>query len=145
MNATQVPPFPVSNPSAYDGPDASADDGARNTAFLAHLSTLTWLVGLPFGNLIGPLIVWWSHRGKSDFVDAHCRAVINFQITITVAGLAMVGVGIAAAAAEEPIGFVALVPLVLILALVLVAGTVVGCIRARAGELYRYPLALPWI
>ncbi|MFD2550561.1 DUF4870 domain-containing protein [Bizionia sediminis] len=38
---------------------------------------------IPFGNFIGPLIFWLLHKKKSEFLDAHGKQAINFQISIT--------------------------------------------------------------
>jgi transcriptional regulator with XRE-family HTH domain len=45
---------------------------------LLNLSILSF-IGIPFGNIIFPFILWRKHR-KSKFVDEVGRRIINFQI-----------------------------------------------------------------
>jgi uncharacterized protein len=67
----------------------------RNWAVAAHLSALAVMAGLPFGHVVGPLIVYLVKGHDSEFVGRHARASLNYQITITIAGI----VGTIAAAA----------------------------------------------
>jgi uncharacterized protein len=67
----------------------------RNWAVAAHLSALAAMAGLPFGHVVGPLIVYLVKGHDSEFVGRHARASLNYQITITIAGI----VGSIAAAA----------------------------------------------
>ena len=38
------------------------DSQARTWAMLCHLASLAGMVGVPFGNVVGPLIVWLIKR-----------------------------------------------------------------------------------
>ena len=49
---------------------------------LINLSVLSFL-GIPFGNIILPLILWRRHR-QSKFVDEMGRRIVNFQIIFSV-------------------------------------------------------------
>lgn len=49
---------------------------------LMHVSPFVGLV-LPFLNILCPLFVWVHKREDSPVYDSHGRAVINFQITMT--------------------------------------------------------------
>lgn len=62
----------------------------------AHLSALVAVAGLPFGHVLGPLIVYLVKGGESPFVGMHARASLNYQITISLAGIAAIIVGVAA-------------------------------------------------
>ncbi len=53
----------------------------NNIATFIHLSTFSRFI-IPFGNFIGPLILWIANKEKSKFVDAHGKEAINFQISI---------------------------------------------------------------
>jgi uncharacterized Tic20 family protein len=59
----------------------------RNWAIAAHLSALVAVVGVPFGHVIGPLVVYLIQRDKSSFAASHARASLNFQITLSIAAL----------------------------------------------------------
>ena len=105
----------------------------RNMAMFVHASTFSGVV-IPFGNLIGPLIIWLMRRDESQFVDRHGRAALNFQISMTIYMiisliLVMVFVGILML-----IGF-------FILDVVM---TIVALVRASEGREFKYPLAIPF-
>jgi len=53
----------------------------KNIATFIHLSTFSRFV-IPFGNLIGPLVIWLTNKDKSEFIDYHGKQAINFQISI---------------------------------------------------------------
>ena len=57
------------------------DQHQKNIATFIHLSTFSRFV-IPFGNLIGPIVLWAANKGKSDFIDENGKQVINFQISI---------------------------------------------------------------
>ncbi|TGV00604.1 DUF4870 domain-containing protein [Flavivirga rizhaonensis] len=57
------------------------DNHQKNIATCIHLSTFCRFI-IPFGNFIGPIILWVTNKEKSEFVDAHGKQAINFQISI---------------------------------------------------------------
>jgi uncharacterized protein len=57
------------------------DSHQKNIATFIHLSTFSRFI-IPLGNFIGPIILWVSNKDKSEFVDAHGKQAINFQISI---------------------------------------------------------------
>lgn len=57
------------------------DNHHKNIATFIHLSTFSRFI-IPFGNIIGPLILWVVNKDKSPFIDAHGKQIINFQISI---------------------------------------------------------------
>lgn len=57
------------------------DNHQKNIATFIHLSTFTRFI-FPLGNFIGPLILWIANKDKSEFVDAHGKQAINFQMSI---------------------------------------------------------------
>ncbi|MDD7887497.1 DUF4870 domain-containing protein [Flavivirga sp. 57AJ16] len=57
------------------------DNHQKNIATFIHLSTFSRFI-IPFGNLIGPIILWVANKDKSEFVDRHGKQAINFQISI---------------------------------------------------------------
>jgi len=100
----------------------------RQWAMFCHLSALLG-IWVPFGTLIGPLILWQMKRETDPFIDAQGKEALNFQITVAIASmicfLLMVLI----------IGFV-LFGLLAIGALVL---TIIGGVKANEGFPYRYP------
>uniref|UniRef100_UPI0040499981 DUF4870 domain-containing protein n=1 Tax=Gelidibacter sp. TaxID=2018083 RepID=UPI0040499981 len=57
------------------------DNHQKNIATFIHLSTFTRFI-FPLGNFIGPLVLWIANKDKSEFVDAHGKQAINFQMSI---------------------------------------------------------------
>ncbi|WP_299124425.1 helix-turn-helix domain-containing protein [uncultured Winogradskyella sp.] len=55
-----------------------AQASEKTSIQLINLSILAF-IGIPFGNLIFPFILWWKNR-KSKLVDEVGRRIINFQI-----------------------------------------------------------------
>jgi len=100
-----------------------------------HFLSFAGLIGIPFGNILGPLILWVLKRDEAPSVDEHGKESINFQISMTiytiVAGLSILIL----------IGFL-LLPAIIVLnmVLVIIAGT-----KAANGEFYRYPLTIRFI
>ena len=123
------PPLPCAAPALRE-----ADRTARLWATAAHLSGLAGLA-IPFGHVVGPLVVWLVKRDELPFVDEQGREAVNFQITATIA--------LALAVATFCVGVgVVLVPLVGTLTIVFI---VVAAIKANGGEHYRYPLTIRFI
>ena len=101
QRSDEPPPPPVdaeapSTEQVYDGPapgsrefvDRSlrhaglATDREKNLGMLCHLIALTGFI-IPFGHILGPLIVWMIGKSDSDFVNEHGKASLNFQISLT--------------------------------------------------------------
>ena len=113
------------------GTESTVTDAEQTWGVLLHASALLG-VAVPFGNVMGPLLVWLIKREESEFVDASGREAVNFQLTWT--GL-MLG---AIVSLVVGVGFL-LVPLVAIAWLALV---VIGTVRASERTVYEYPMTL---
>ena len=57
------------------------DNHQKNIATLIHLSTFSRFL-IPFGNFLGPILLWVTNKDKSEFVDEHGKQAINFQLSI---------------------------------------------------------------
>jgi hypothetical protein len=57
------------------------DQHHKNIATFIHLSTFSRFL-IPFGNFIGPIVLWSVNKTKSDFIDENGKQAINFQISI---------------------------------------------------------------
>jgi len=57
------------------------DNHQKNIATFIHLSTFSRFF-IPFGNFIGPIILWVTNKDKSEFIDNHGKQAINFQVSI---------------------------------------------------------------
>ena len=106
----------------------SPSSDERTMAMVCHLAAFAGVV-IPFGNIIGPLVVWLLKKDSSPYIDYHGKEALNFQIAATVYTL------VAILSMMVLIGFV-LAPVVGIAVLVL---TIIAAIKAKNGEQYRYP------
>ena len=97
----------------------------------AHLSALSGVV-IPFGNIIGPLVVWQIKKDTLPFAADQGKEALNFNITMLIA--AFIGFLLTFVL----IGLV-LLPLIGIAWLVF---TILAGIKANEGVAYRYPYAL---
>ena len=120
-NLTAAPPLPSGAPSAED----------RQWGLFAHLSALAGLV-IPFGNVLGPLIIWQVKKDTLPFAADQGKEALNFNITVAIAAV------ISGLLTFVLIGFL-LLPLVGLAWLIF---TVLGAIKANNGEAYRDPFAL---
>lgn len=109
--------------------DISQDE--KTWGMLAHLSTLVGLI-VPFGTILGPLVVWLIKKDTMPFVADQGKEALNFNITVLIA---MIIGGI--------------LTLVLIGVLVMIAVglawlvlTIIAALAANKGEAYRYPFTL---
>lgn len=102
---------------------------AHTWAMLCHLLGLCAFVGIPFGNIIGPLVVWLIKGKEYDFVDEQGKEALNFQIAITIYGF------IAALLVLLFIGWI----LLFALAIADVVFIIIASMKANDGESYRYP------
>ena len=106
----------------------------RTWAMLCHLSGLAGYV-IPFGNILGPLIIWLIKRDQSWFVDDQGKEALNFQISWAIYMIVSL------------VAILVLVGIVLV-AIVAVGGLVlliVAAVKANEGIAYRYPLTIRFI
>jgi uncharacterized protein len=90
---------------------------------------------IPFGNVIGPLILWLMKKDESPAVAYHGKEALNFQISVTIYMLiSMILLFI----------FIG-IPLFFILLLMQFILIIVATINAADGKPYRYPLTLRFI
>jgi uncharacterized protein len=103
----------------------------RTMGMLCHLLALAGLV-IPFGNVLGPLVIWLMKKDQSWFVDDQGKESLNFQISLTIYMI------IAGVLVFVLIGIL-LLPLIGIAGLVL---TVIAALKANEGVTYRYPATI---
>jgi len=123
-----TPPLPPPAPVSEITP---ANKDQNTLGIVCHLLGFAGLA-FPFGNIIGPLVLWLIKRAESPYLDACGKEVLNFQISFSIYGL------VAAALCFVFIGILIL-PVIGIAWLVFV---ILGSIKASEGKLYRYPLTI---
>ena len=102
---------------------------------LCHLTSLSVYIGIPFGNIIGPLVVWLIKKDEFPFVNEQGQESLNFQISMTIYGFVSVILCLVV------IGFV-LIGIILVANIILV---VIASVKANKGEAYRYPFTIRFI
>ena len=144
----------------------------KNTATFTHLSTLTQYI-IPFGNYIFPILIWTSYKDKSEFVNHHGKQTLNFQLSLLLYTLVLALIAIPIFFAvilqnipmqavfnddnfvirnfnfEGNIGLISIgltaVLLFAVLKFVEFFLVIYASIKASNGELYKYPLTIPFI
>jgi len=106
----------------------------KNFGMFCHLAALAGFV-IPFGNIIGPLIIWLIKKDESAYVDKQGKESLNFQISVTIYVI------ISAILALILIGFL-LMMLIGIATLILI---IVAAIKANNREDFQYPLTIRFI
>ena len=133
-----APPAPVTYaPAAWPPGQLEANPEAKQLGMFAHLVALAGLI-IPFGNIIGPLILWMVKKDQVPFVNDQGKESLNFQITVTLAFIASIVAAVLLACAGVGVLFYAvwIIP---------IAGAVMAAMaamEANKGVAYRYPFAL---
>ncbi len=107
------------------------ENEAKNWALFAHLSSFCGYL-IPFGNILGPLVIWLIKKNESEFVNLHGKASVNFQISL------LIYFCVSAILCLVLVGFL------LIFALVIfdIVYTIINAIKASNGEKPNYPFSL---
>jgi len=105
---------------------------------LCHLSALSGYV-IPFGNVLGPLIIWQIKKNEFPSVEEHGKAALNFQLTVLIA---LVASAVSAFLLSFVCIGVLLFPVVVAVALCGLIFAITAGIKASNGEPYRYPWSL---
>ena len=129
-NESPENPAPAAAEPAAAAASGSDDKDARTWSMLAHLSALSGFI-IPFGNILGPLIIWQMKKDM-PMVELHGKEALNFQITVTIAMVVCIILSFVL------IGLL-LMPIVGIAWLVL---TIIAAIKANEGSEYQYPMTL---
>lgn len=106
----------------------------RMWAMLCHISTFAGFV-VPFGNIIGPLVIWMIKKDEFPLVADQGKEALNFQISMAIyliisAILIIVVIGI---------------PMLILLGIFDLIATVVAAIKANEGVKFRYPATIRFI
>ncbi|MEH6535567.1 MAG: DUF4870 domain-containing protein [Psychroserpens sp.] len=145
------------------------DNQHKNIATFIHLSTFSRFL-IPLGNYIGPIVLWMVNKDKSEFINAHGKQAINFQISILLYTLIIGTISIPFFIFKvfngldfidfngfhdfhidigEPspllyitggLGILAIIGFILELVFIVIAS-----LKARDGELYEYPLTIKFL
>ena len=130
---------------------SDAEKSQQNWAIACHLSALAVFAPIPFGNIVGPLVVWLWKRHDVPGVNEHGRAALNFHMSVFLylfLGAIFLGIPLALLS-FLPLMMFFTIPALIILAVlagILVVAevilTVVAALKASDGKHYDYPLTL---
>ena len=106
----------------------------RMWGMFCHLSAFAGYI-IPFGSIIGPLIIWSLKKDEFTFVNEQGKEALNFQISMTIyfiisLFLIIIVIGIAMLVA---LGIFQLIMIV------------IASIKANNGETFRYPFAIRFL
>lgn len=109
----------------------AANSDESNWGMFAHLSALVGFV-IPFGSLVGPLIIWLTKGKESAYVGEQAKEALNFQVTMLIVFLvcfvlSFIVIGLLL------MGIAAIADLVFV---------ILATLTASKGQMYRYPYTL---
>lgn len=111
----------------------------RTFGMLTHLSAFAGaVIALAF---VGPLVMWLIRRDEHPFLDHHGKEALNFNLSMLLYAV----IGIVASVATLGLGLVIVGPAAIVFFVTWVVTTIVGAVKANAGEGYRYPLTIRFI
>jgi len=142
---TPPPPPPTGGAAAPPLPPelqtANASKDERTWAMLCHVLALAGLA-FPFGNILGPLIMWLIKREESAFVNFHGKQSLWFQIWVSIAVVALSVISV-------PLMFICIgYATALIAGLGGIGGlvyAVVGGVQVSGGKDFEYYWIGPWV
>lgn len=121
-------PFPHSPPASHPAEDT------RQWAMFLHLSQLLGYL-IPLAGFLAPIVIWQLKKDHCPGLDAHGRVVVNWLIS-----------GFIYAIVSGILVFVLIgIPLLWALALVGILFPIIGGIKANNGEVWKYPMAIPFL
>lgn len=137
VNAVPLPSAaePVAEGIAAAQPLSEGEKNARMWGMFCHLSALVGFLGIPFGFLLGPLVIWLIKGREHPFIDANGKEGLNFQISMTIYGLLSIPLCFIF------IGFLALAALLI----VDIVCIILASVKANSGETFHYPITIRFV
>ena len=105
-------------------------ENERIYATWMHIAGLSMYIGVPFGHVLVPLILWALKHKESYYIDQQGRDVLNFQLTISFYMIFCFMLF------SILIGYMFIVPVVLLH----IIASVMGAMRTYRGKTFRYPV-----
>ena len=140
MQSPMQPPIPRPGgygPQQNPGGPLSAEE--RNWAMACHLAAFSGYLGIPFGHILGPLIVWIMKRDTSAFINEHGKEAMNYNISITIYFTVCFLVGITI------IGLLVAIPAAIALGIADIVFRIIAAMKASNGERYSYPMTIRFL
>jgi uncharacterized protein len=134
-------------------PTADIESKDRTWAVYAHLAALSGHM-IPFGNIVGPLLVWLIKRDESAYVNEHGKEAVNFQLTSLIYGILYLAIslfGFFRYVAHDvsvptfPVSFLWIIIAGVSLWLLWMISVITAAVAAASGRRFKYPLAIRFI
>jgi uncharacterized Tic20 family protein len=109
----------------------------RQWGMAAHLSAFAGFL-IPFGSILGPLVVWLVKREEMPFVNDQGKEALNFNILAGIIAVALLILTVG----TFGLGALLTVPIGIALGIVWIIFTIMAAIKANEGVSYRYPVNL---
>jgi uncharacterized Tic20 family protein len=133
LEGGQVTATPPARAQWTETAPASVEQQTRQWAMFLHLSLLAGCL-VPVAGLVLPIVLWQVKKAELPGIDPHGRAVVNWLLSAIIYGLICV-----------PLIFVIIgIPLLIALAVLGIVFPIIGGIKASNGELWKYPLSIPF-
>ncbi len=125
---------------AQPGDAASAPASDNNWLMILHLSQLANIV-LPVVGIAAPIVIWQVQKDKVAGMEQHGKMVANFCILVGAILLLSIILTVVTC------GFLAVVtgPIMGLLGIVWIVFAIIGGLKAKEGELWRYPGTIDFI
>jgi len=106
----------------------------RMWGMFCHLSAMAGYI-IPFGSIVGPLIIWSLKKDEFPFVDEQGKEALNFQISM------FIYLVISAILIIVVIGIMLLIALGIFQLIMII----IASVKANNGESFRYPLSIKFL
>jgi len=114
----------------------------RTYSLFVHLSALShFLIPVP---VIVALVLWLIKRDQSSFIDKSGKSALNFQISVWIYGLAGGALALVVGFLTCGLGWLLVIPVGIAFFVACVVFPILAALAANRGELYRYPLVIPF-
>jgi len=128
---------PLRPPSAEAGERISIQTFAESRFLvLMHLLPLSMVI-IPAGNILLPLLLWAMKKEEYEEYDIQGRAVLNFQITMTL----IIIVSVVLLVLHSPVGF----PLFVVSCIYTIGLCILNAVNVATGKRIRYPLSIAFL
>jgi uncharacterized Tic20 family protein len=114
---------------------AELSKDAKMWGMFCHLAALAGYV-IPFGSVVGPLVVWLIKKQEFPFVDSNGKKSLNWQITLAIAFLICIPL--------IPVCGIGAI-LMICLGLLDLIFVIIASIKTNNGEDYKYPWSFNFI
>lgn len=132
------------NESSTDGSDrqgffsgggaTNTEQEARQWAMFIHLSQFAGFV-VPVAGLVVPIVLWQLKKDEFPAIDEHGKVVMNWILSEILYGIASVLL----------VAVLIGIPLLIALCIVGIVFPIIGGIKANNGELWPYPMSIPFM